>query len=269
MRLISRLLQLRGFDVVAVPDGGAALDALLGSFHASAASIGEAASAPRLDEQASLLHTTPPPPPPFDLAVLDMNMPVKSGPEAAAAFREWEVAARPGAARLPIIALTANVHEQVRATAVAHHYRLHPHAMPATHRFNRSTPPSAPPREWYALVCRAYCHNAGDMLMRCCCTQDLFLTKPLREEDVAVLRAHAASYREARAVEAAAAAEAEAAAARARVARDVLGMPLVAATLARGEAASPRAAALLPPPPPGKEPSGAPTSGCRGRTSEE
>ena len=149
LRLISRLLQLRGFDVVAVPDGGAALDALLGSFHASAAGIGEAASALRLDEQAP-----PPPPPPFDLAVLDMNMPVKSGPEAAAAFREWEVAARPGAARLPIIALTANVHEQVRA-AVAHPCRLQPHAMPAMRRFLRSTPPSALPREWCALACSA------------------------------------------------------------------------------------------------------------------
>ena len=121
-----------------------------------------------------------------------------------------------------------------------------------------------------ACVQRACCHDAGGVLTSCCCTQDLFLTKPLREEDVAVLRAHAASYREARAVEAAAAAEAEAAAARARMTRSVLGMPLVAATLARGEAASPRTAAPLPPPPPpGKEPGGAPTSGGCGHTSEE
>ena len=145
LRLISRLLQLRGFDVVAVPDGGAALAALLGSFRASEAGISEAAS---------LSQPQPPPPPPFDLAVLDMNMPVKTGPEAAAAFREWEVAARPGAARLPIIALTANVHEQVRA-AVAHPCRLQPHAMPAMRRFLRSTPPSALPREWCALACSA------------------------------------------------------------------------------------------------------------------
>ena len=109
--------------------------------------------------------------------------------------------------------------------------------------------------------------DASDALTRLCCAKDLFLTKPLREADVAVLRAHAASYREARAVEAAAAVAAEAAAARARMTRDVLGMPLVAATLARGEATSPRAA--VPPPPPGKEPSGEPTSGSRGRASEE
>jgi hypothetical protein len=36
-----------------------------------------------------------------------------SGPQAATAFREWEANARPGAMRLPLVALTANVLEQV------------------------------------------------------------------------------------------------------------------------------------------------------------
>ncbi len=251
LRLISRLLQLRGFDVVAVPDGGAALAALLGSFCASEAAISEAAS---------LSQPQPPPPPPFDLAVLDMNMPVKTGPEAAAAFREWEVAARPGAVRLPIIALTANVHEQARVVLTQRApLAISPHA-------HRSTPQSAPRREWYWHRVRAPRARVCADLAPSRRLQDLFLTKPLREEDVAVLRAHAASYREARAVEAAAGAEAEAAAAHACMTRDVLGMPLVAAALARGEAGSPRAAAATPP---GKEPSGAPTSGGRGRTSGE
>jgi hypothetical protein len=95
-------------------------------------------------------------------------------------------------------------------------------------------------------------------------SQDLFLTKPLREEDVSVLRAHAAAYAEARGVEAAAAAVAEAAAARARMAHNVLGLPLLVAAQARGARTSPSS----PPPPPGKEErSGTPTSG--GRESEE
>jgi CheY-like chemotaxis protein len=68
LRLISRLLQLQGFDITAVADGGAALEALT-----------EAGTVP------------------FDLAVLDMNMPIISGPEACAAYRQWEAAR--GAAR--------------------------------------------------------------------------------------------------------------------------------------------------------------------------
>jgi hypothetical protein len=39
---------------------------------------------------------------------------VLTGPQAAAAFRAWEAGARPGAMRLPLVALTANIHEQVR-----------------------------------------------------------------------------------------------------------------------------------------------------------
>ncbi len=83
--------------------------------------------------------------------------------------------------------------------------------------------------------------------------QDLFLSKPLREEDVAMLRAHAAAYAEARVVEAAAeAAGASAAAARARMAREVLGLPLLVAAQVRGARASPSP----PRPPQGKAPGG-------------
>jgi CheY-like chemotaxis protein len=78
-----------------------------------------------------------------------------SGPEAAAAYRVWEAAARPGAMRLPIISLTANAAEE--------------HA--------------------------AECSQAG---------MDFFLAKPLRQEAIPVLRAHAAAYAEQRAVEEAA-----------------------------------------------------------------
>jgi CheY-like chemotaxis protein len=61
LRLISRLLQLRGFDVTAVADGGAALNALLASFGATeAAAAGEVEASPQQQ--------------PFDLALLDMNM---------------------------------------------------------------------------------------------------------------------------------------------------------------------------------------------------
>ena len=62
---------------------------------------------------------------------------------------------------------------------------------------------------------------------------DLFLSKPLRDEDVMVLRAHAIAYAAQRGLEssseAAAKLAAEATAARATTSHDVLGMPLVAA----------------------------------------
>jgi CheY-like chemotaxis protein len=86
LRLISRLLHLQDFEVSAVADGAAALAALQASYEPGAA--------------------------PFDLAVLDMNMPALSGPEASSAFRVWECTTRPDAMRLPIIALTANVMEE-------------------------------------------------------------------------------------------------------------------------------------------------------------
>jgi CheY-like chemotaxis protein len=92
LRLISRLLQLQGFEITAVADGGAALEAL--------EALTEAGTVP------------------FDLAVLDMNMPIMSGPEAAAAYRQWEAAARPDAMRLPIIALTANALEEHAAECI-------------------------------------------------------------------------------------------------------------------------------------------------------
>ena len=82
LRLMERLLTLNGFDVVGVGDGRAALDALIAGF-----------SSDNL----------------CDLCLLDMEMPQLSGPEVAAEFRKWEEAHRPGAAALPIVALTANV----------------------------------------------------------------------------------------------------------------------------------------------------------------
>jgi CheY-like chemotaxis protein len=88
LRLVTRLMELDGFEVRAVPDGAAALDALKASYEPTE---GEA---------------------PYDVAVLDMQMPRLTGPEAASAFRAWERAVRPTSARLPIAALTANVLEE-------------------------------------------------------------------------------------------------------------------------------------------------------------
>jgi CheY-like chemotaxis protein len=49
-----------------------------------------------------------------------MDMPVLSGPAAAAAFRAWEAGARPpGEERLPIMALTANVATEHAAVCAA------------------------------------------------------------------------------------------------------------------------------------------------------
>jgi CheY-like chemotaxis protein len=141
------LLQLRGFDVVAVPDGGAALSALLASFRTTAGLVEEALSAHNIGEAVPQMPSGQP----FDLALLDMNMPVLSGPQTTAAFREWEKTARPGCMRLPIAALTANVHETVRGShsspplAVLHLPRP----------FQCSTPLSASPRGWCGVACAA------------------------------------------------------------------------------------------------------------------
>jgi len=64
LNLVARLLRINGFLVTAVKDGQEALDELIESF----------------DESGSRFHA----------AVLDMSMPVLSGPEAAAAFQSWE-----------------------------------------------------------------------------------------------------------------------------------------------------------------------------------
>jgi CheY-like chemotaxis protein len=144
LRLLSRLLHLRGFDVTAVPDGGAALDALLASFRTAEAGAEAGAGAEEAPQ---------PQPLPFDLAVLDMEMPVMSGPQAAAAFRQWEEGARPGAMRLPIVSLTANVHEQVSlcltliTQAVPLKLTARPHA-----RLHCSMPRSAPAQAWCVLA---------------------------------------------------------------------------------------------------------------------
>jgi CheY-like chemotaxis protein len=60
---MTRLLQASNFDVTPVADGAQALHALQ-----AASAAGE----------------------PFHIAVLDMLMPAMTGPQAAAAFREWE-----------------------------------------------------------------------------------------------------------------------------------------------------------------------------------
>jgi CheY-like chemotaxis protein len=188
LRLVTRLLQLQRFDVTAVADGGAALDALRSSYD----SIDDDATADASpdDETASKASTSSVTVGgPFDLAILDMSMPLLSGPQVAVAFRAWETEHRPGAMRLPLVALTANAAEE--------------HA--------------------------AECAASG---------MDLFLSKPLRENALPALRAHAAAAAEARDVEAAARSAtresevaAKAAAAAAAVARTVLvlgrGAPLM------------------------------------------
>jgi CheY-like chemotaxis protein len=123
LKLVTRLLESSGFHVTPVQDGGAALAALK-----AAASPGGT---------------------PFDVAVLDMVMPVLTGPQACVAYREWE--REHGLPRTPIVALTANALEE--------------HA--------------------------SECERAG-------C--DAFLSKPMRAEALAVLRAHAAQAAERRAV---------------------------------------------------------------------
>ena len=123
---------MHGFDVTAVPDGRAALDALIAAFSPADAS-GEAAAAPA----------------PFDVAVLDVQMPVLDGPGAAAAFREFERTHRPERAPLPILALSAAVAEEAVQT----------------------------------------CAAAG---------MQAFIAKPLRAEDIAMVRATAADYAETR-----------------------------------------------------------------------
>jgi CheY-like chemotaxis protein len=125
--------------VTAVPDGGAALHALLASFRTGEAGAGA--------EEA-----VQPQPPPFDLAVLDMEMPVMSGPQAAAAFRQWEEGARPGAMRLPIVSLTANVHEQVRPLPFTLTWSVPPNLAARLRRpHNSSMPLSAPTPAWCVL----------------------------------------------------------------------------------------------------------------------
>jgi CheY-like chemotaxis protein len=84
LKLVTRLLQANNFHVTAVSDGGAALEALK-----AAASPGGT---------------------PVDVAILDMLMPVMTGPQACAAYREWE--RERGLPRLPIVALSANAMEE-------------------------------------------------------------------------------------------------------------------------------------------------------------
>jgi CheY-like chemotaxis protein len=115
LRLLTRLLQLNDFIVTAVPDGGAALAALMSSHGAAAGGTATAGGGGGVSAAGPMAAPTEGP---FDLAVLDMEMPVMTGPEVSAAFRSWEarVAAESGFySRLPIIALTANVMQCVPA----------------------------------------------------------------------------------------------------------------------------------------------------------
>ena len=126
-------------------------------------------------------------------------------------FREWEAEALPHAAKLPIIALTANVLEE--------------HATECSDA-GRAIMMSS------VLLCSPLTRSDRRM--------DMFISKPLREADVAALRAHALAHAEQRTLEAMEAAETaanvavEAAAAHASMAHHVLGMPAVAAARRRG-----------------------------------
>ena len=105
LRLFTRLLQMHDFVVTAVADGGAALDALQASLAPPPPSAAAAAQ--------------PAQQPPFDVAVLDMDMPVLRGTQVASAFRTFEAGIRPSASmRLPIFALTANVLEEHAAECI-------------------------------------------------------------------------------------------------------------------------------------------------------
>jgi CheY-like chemotaxis protein len=85
-------MEVNEFDVTAVSDGGAALAAL----QAAASPGGE----------------------PFDVGILDMCMPVLTGPQVAISFRAWE-SERPHLARTPLVALTANALEEHAAECAA------------------------------------------------------------------------------------------------------------------------------------------------------
>ena len=103
LRLFTRLLQMNDFVVTAVADGGAALAVLKASF---ARPPPGATAAPPVQQ------------PPFDVAVLDMDMPVLRGTEVTSAFRTFEAGIRPSSMRLPIFALTANVLEEHAAECI-------------------------------------------------------------------------------------------------------------------------------------------------------
>ena len=87
-----RLLQQTGFAVQTAADGREAFDKLTASYEAGA---------------------------PPHVALIDMQMPRWSGPDAARAFRAWEAVHRPGAPPLPMLCLTANVLDEHRAECEA------------------------------------------------------------------------------------------------------------------------------------------------------
>ncbi len=94
LKLVKRLLeQSAGFEVSTCINGKEALAALIDAYTAGC---------------------------PPHIAVIDWQMPVMTGPEAARAFREWEAAhLPPGAPRLPVLCLTANVLEEHAAECAA------------------------------------------------------------------------------------------------------------------------------------------------------
>jgi CheY-like chemotaxis protein len=124
LRLVSRLLLRHGFASVATAaDGEQALRLLVAP--AGAADAGAAASC-----SGAAAADAAAPPPRFHAVLMDMQMPVMSGPESARAFRAWETAQRPAALaaapeagppppppplRLPIVAFAANALEEAHA----------------------------------------------------------------------------------------------------------------------------------------------------------
>jgi CheY-like chemotaxis protein len=87
LKLVQRLLEQHGFAVETGANGHEAFDKLVAAFEAGA---------------------------PPSIAIIDMQMPVWSGPDAARAWRAWEAQHRPGGPRLPLLCLTANVMEENR-----------------------------------------------------------------------------------------------------------------------------------------------------------
>jgi two-component system sensor histidine kinase/response regulator len=87
LKLVQRLLEQHGFTVETGANGREAFDKLRAAFETGA---------------------------PPSIAIIDMQMPGWSGPDAARAWRTWEAQHRPGGPRLPMLCLTANVMEESR-----------------------------------------------------------------------------------------------------------------------------------------------------------
>lgn len=87
LKLVKLVLEKHGFTVETGANGREAFDKLRAAFETGA---------------------------PPSIAIIDMQMPVWSGPDAARAWRTWEAQHRQGGPRLPMLCLTANVMEENR-----------------------------------------------------------------------------------------------------------------------------------------------------------